>query len=140
MELTMAKQSKATSPKVASKAARKTSTSRRRKSGKQATARRSPARRPPPKRASKRWSQRITKESDALDLEHGVFKQTSARKIAASLKRSAERSRRRKSGAYRSALSMLTFYINRAGRNLPKSQKDRLQRAKVELKQLFAKE
>jgi Protein of unknown function (DUF3175) len=88
----------------------------------------------------KRWSQRVTRESDALDLERGVFKQTSARKIAASLKRSAERSRRRKSGAYRSALSMLIFYINRAGKTLPKSQRERLERAKLELKQQFGRE
>lgn len=94
-----------------------------------------------PKKASpKRWSQRVTKESDALDLKRGVFKLTSPKKIAASLKRSAERSSRRKTGAYRSALSMLTFYINRAGRTLPKTQRDRLQRAKTELKRQFGRE
>ncbi len=92
------------------------------------------------KTAPKRWSQRVTRESDALDLDRGVFKQTSAKKIAASLKRSAERSSRRKSGAYRSALSMLTFYINRAGKNLPKTQLTRLQRAKLELKHQFGRE
>ena len=90
--------------------------------------------------APKRWSQRITKESDALDLRRGVFKLTSAKKIAASLKRSAERSSRRKSGAYRSAVSMLTFYINRAGKNLPKTQRNRLERAKAELKHEFGRE
>src|ERR1700757_2339969 len=90
--------------------------------------------------APKRWSQQVTRESDALDLKHGVFKQTSAKKIAASLKRSAERSTRRKAGAYRSALSMLVFYINRAGKTLPKTQRDRLQRAKTELKHQFGKE
>jgi hypothetical protein len=140
MELAMAKQRKTAPPKVTRKAERRTSTSQRRTSLKRASTRRSPKRRAPAKRASKRWSQRVTKESDALDLKGGVFKQTSAKKIAASLKRSAEASRRRKSGAYRSALSMLTFYINRAGRNLPKSQKDRLQRAKMELKHLFGRE
>ncbi|WP_128971500.1 DUF3175 domain-containing protein [Bradyrhizobium tropiciagri] len=88
---------------------------------------------------SKRWSQRVTRESDALDLKHGVFKQTSAKKIASSLKRSAEHSTRRKSGAYRSALSMLTFYINRAGRTLPKTERSRLERAKVELKHQFGR-
>jgi len=92
------------------------------------------------KRAPKRWSQRVTRESDALDLKRGVFKLTSAKKIAASLKRSAERSSRRKAGAYRSALSMLVFYINRAGKNLPKTQRDRLERAKVELKHQFGRE
>jgi hypothetical protein len=80
------------------------------------------------KTSPKRWSQRVTRESDALDLQQGVFKLTSPEKIAASLKRSAERSSRRKAGAYRSALSMLTFYINRAGKALPKTQRDRLQR------------
>jgi Protein of unknown function (DUF3175) len=88
----------------------------------------------------KRWSQRVTRESDALDLKHGVFKLTDPKKIAASLKHSAERSSRRKAGAYRSALSMLTFYINRAGKTLPKTQRDRLQRAKTELKRQFGRE
>ena len=90
--------------------------------------------------SSKRWSQRVTQESDALDLKQGVFKLTSAKKIAASLKRSAERSSRRKAGAYRSALSMLTFYINRAGKSLPKPQRARLERAKLELKHQFGRE
>jgi hypothetical protein len=92
------------------------------------------------KAAPKRWSQRVTRESDALDLKRGVFTLTSAKKIAASLKRSAEHSSRRKAGAYRSALSMLTFYINRAGKTLPKAQRERLQRAKGELKRQFGKE
>jgi hypothetical protein len=91
----------------------------------------------PRKSSSNRWSQRVTRESDALDLKRGVFKLTNAKKIAASLKRSAERSSRRKASAYRSALSMLTFYINRAGNTLPKTQRDRLQRAKIELKRQF---
>jgi hypothetical protein len=73
-------------------------------------------------------------------LKQGVFKQTAPRKIAASLKRSAERSSRRQSGAYRSALSMLTFYINRAGKTLPKAQRNRLRRAKGELKRAFGRE
>src|SRR5258706_2875767 len=92
------------------------------------------------KTSPKRWSQRVSRESDALDLRKGVFKQTSAKKIAASLKRSAERSSRRKTGAYRSALSMLTFYINRAGKTLPKTQRTRLERAKVELKRKFGRD
>jgi hypothetical protein len=92
------------------------------------------------KASPKRWSQRVTRESDALDLKKGVFKLTSAKKIASSLKRSAERSSRRKGGAYRSALSMLTFYINRAGRTLPKTQRARLERAKAELKHQFGKD
>src|ERR1700742_4641823 len=101
-------------------------------------AKKSPAARKPAKK-SKRWSQRVTKESDALDLKRGVFTLTDPKKIAASLKRSAEHSSRRKSNAYRSALSMLTFYINRAGKNLPKAQRDRLQRAKTELKHQFGR-
>ncbi len=88
----------------------------------------------------KRWSQRVTRESDALDLKRGVFKLTSPKKIAASLKRSAESSSRRKAGAYRSALSMLTFYINRAGKTLPKTQRTRLERAKIELKHQFGRD
>jgi hypothetical protein len=91
-------------------------------------------------KTAKRWSQRVTQESDALDLKKGVFTLTDPKKIAASLKRSAEHSSRRKTGAYRSALSMLTFYINRAGKTLPKTQRDRLQRAKIELKREFHRE
>jgi len=89
--------------------------------------------------SSKRWSQRVTRESDALDLKRGVFTLRDPKRIAASLKRSAEHSSRRKAGAYRSALSMLTFYINRAGRKLPKTQRERLNQAKVELKRQFGK-
>ena len=99
--------------------------------------RKSSARRRPAARKGRRWSQRVTERSDALDLEGGVFTQRSPKKIAASLKRSALRSRRRKSNAYRSALSMLTFYINRAGRNLPALRKTVLIRAKDALKHQF---
>ena len=114
---------------------------RRKKSSRKTTARKRTTNKAATKKAApNRWSQRVTRESDALDLKGGVFKQTSARKIAASLKRSAERSSRRKSGAYRSALSMLTFYINRAGKNLPKTQRERLERAKGELKRQFGRE
>ena len=74
-----------------------------------------------------------------MDLKKGVFKQTSAKKIAASLKRSAEHSSRRKSGAYRSALSMLTFYINRAGENSSARQRRMLQAAKNRSRALYAK-
>lgn len=87
----------------------------------------------------KQWSQRVTRGSDALDLQGGVFKQRDPKRIAASLKRSAERSSRRKAGAYRSAVSMLTFYINRAGKTLPKTQRTRLERAKIELKRQFGR-
>jgi hypothetical protein len=77
--------------------------------------------------------------SDALDLEPGVFRQTNPRKVAASLKRSADASRRRKGTPYQSAMSMLTFYVNRAGRNLPARQKHVLERAKGELRKLFGR-
>jgi Protein of unknown function (DUF3175) len=90
--------------------------------------------------SSRRWSARVTRESDALDLQGGVFKLRDPKRIAASLKRSAERSRRRKSNPYRSALSMLTFYINRAGKNLPASRRKTLQRAKVELRKQFGRD
>jgi hypothetical protein len=92
------------------------------------------------KSSPKRWSQKVTQESDALDLKRGVFTLRDPKRIAASLKRSAERSSRRKTGAYRSALSMLTFYVNRAGKTLPKTQRERLERAKVELKRQFGRE
>ena len=91
------------------------------------------------RRSGRRWSQRVTRESDALDLDRGVFSNSDPKRIAASLKRSAERSRRRKSSPYRSALSMLTFYINRAGKNLPAGRRKILQRAKVELRKQFGR-
>ena len=92
------------------------------------------------KRGGRRWSKHVTETSNAMDLKGGVFKLRNPRKIAASLKRSAERSHRRKTNPYRSALSMLTFYINRAGRNLPASRKNVLNRAKEELKAQFHKD
>ncbi len=92
------------------------------------------------KRDGQRWSKRVTETSDALDLKGGVFKLRDPKKIAASLKRSAEHSHRRKANPYRSALSMLTFYINRAGKNLPASRKTVLDRAKDELKHQFHKD
>ena len=88
----------------------------------------------------RRWSARVTRESDALDLDRGVFTKRDPKRIAASLKRSAERSHRRKADPYRSALSMLTFYINRAGKNLPASRRKTLQRAKGELRKQFGRD
>src|SRR5262245_45399217 len=88
----------------------------------------------------RRWSARVTRESDALDLDRGVFTKRDPKRIAASLKRSAERSRRRKADPYRSALSMLTFYINRAGKNLPASRRKILERAKAELRKRFGRD
>lgn len=94
----------------------------------------------PRKRGSgtRRWSQKVTETSDALTLDKGVFRKT-PRAIALSLKRSAERSRRRKSTPFRSAMSMLSFYINRGGKNLSRAQKQKLERAKDELRELYGK-
>jgi hypothetical protein len=87
-----------------------------------------------------RWSARVTRESNALDLSRGVFTWKDPNRIAGSLKRSAERSKRRKSDPYRSALSMLTFYLNRAGKNLPAVRRKTLQRAKAELRKQFGRD
>jgi hypothetical protein len=89
--------------------------------------------------AGDRWSQRVTRESNALDLEPSVFTKDDPRGIALSLKHSAEVSNRRRSDPYRSAMSMLTFYINRAGKTLPKHRRERLEAAKDELRALFNK-
>jgi hypothetical protein len=83
------------------------------------------------------WSQGVTQRSDALDLERDVFTKASAKEIAESLKRSAETSSRRRAGAFQSAMSMLTFYINRAGRNLPEPRKRVLEAAKGQLRAAF---
>jgi hypothetical protein len=86
-----------------------------------------------------RWSQRVTEGSDALDLEAGVFTWKDPTRIARSLKHSAEASDRRKSSPYRSAMSMLTFYVNRAGRELDAEQREVLERAKDELRKEFGR-
>jgi hypothetical protein len=91
------------------------------------------------RKAVRRWSARVTRESNALDLTPGVFTLSDPKRIAASLKRSALKSRRRKSDPFRSALSMLTFYINRAGKNLPAARRKALQRAKDELRKQFGR-
>ncbi len=85
------------------------------------------------------WSRRVTETSNALDLEPGVFTHRSPRAIALSLKRSAERSRRRKADPFRSAMSMLNFYINRAGRSLSPARRRVLERAKAELRRVFGR-
>ncbi|HZZ59693.1 MAG TPA: DUF3175 domain-containing protein [Roseiarcus sp.] len=87
----------------------------------------------------KRWSQAVTRGSNALDLEPGVFAFDDPRRIAFSLKRSAEASARRKAPPYRSAMSMLTFYVNRAGRSLPEERRRVLEQAKAELRKLFGR-
>jgi hypothetical protein len=94
-----------------------------------------------PKKSSKarRWSAQVTKRSDALDLESNIFKGKDPHRIALSLKRSAQRSKRRKGTSYQSAMSMLNFYINRAGKNLPKRQKQILEHAKSKLREAFGR-
>lgn len=92
------------------------------------------------KPAKRYWSAEVTKNSDALDLERKVFSHAKPADIAKSLKRSAEHSKRRKGTPYQSAMSMLTFYINRAGKNLSKSRLGILDRAKTELRKAFGRE
>ncbi|MBL6749717.1 MAG: DUF3175 domain-containing protein [Nevskia sp.] len=87
--------------------------------------------------SGRRWSQHVTESSDAMDLEPGVLARRDPASIARSVKRSAERSRRRKADAFRSALSMITFYVNRAGSKLPRRQRERLMQAKDKLRGLF---
>jgi hypothetical protein len=94
----------------------------------------------PNHRGGRRWSAKVTETSDALDLKPHVFEGHDPKAIAASLKRSAEHSHRRKASPFQSAMSMLTFYINRAGENLPASQKRTLEKAKDELRHQFGKD
>jgi hypothetical protein len=127
-----------TSPrKKAAKSVKKAGSARRTPAKRKAATKKTAAKKTAP---SKRWSQDVTEHSDALDLKAGVFTLRDPKRIAASLKRSAESSARRKTGAYRSALSMLTFYLNRAGKTLPKTLRARLERAKDELKRQFGRE
>jgi len=88
----------------------------------------------------RKWSADVTKHSDALDLKEDVFKSSDPKAIARSLKRSAEASDRRKSDPYRSAMSMLTFYINRAGKNLSAARKRKLEAAKDQLRHIFGRD
>ena len=91
------------------------------------------------RRGGRKWSAKVTRESHALDLDEGVFTRRSARDIAKSLKRSAKHSHARKSPPLKSALSMLTFYINRAGSGLSATRRKTLEAAKGELRKLFGK-
>jgi hypothetical protein len=91
-------------------------------------------------KAARKWSADVMARSDAMDLDTGVFKSRSAKQVALSLKRSAEASHRRKSSPFRSAMSMLNFEINRAGKNLPAERKRVLNQAKVELRKVFHRE
>jgi len=92
-----------------------------------------------PAHSKRKWSQDVTEHSDAMDLASHVFEKDDPEEIAASVKRSAERSGRRKSSPFRSAMSMLTFYVNRAGRNLPAARKRILQQAKDALRRKFGR-
>ena len=92
-----------------------------------------------PQRKTKKWSQGVTEHSKALDLRRDIFTWKDPKKIAASLKRSAEVSHRRKAEPFRSAMSMLTFYINRAGKELPETQKKVLEETKGELRAQFGR-
>jgi hypothetical protein len=98
------------------------------------------AKRPIRSASPHRWSAEVSRKSDALDLPAGVFKQGSARAVAVSLKRAALASKRRKSAPFRSAMSMLNFEINRAGRALSAERRRALERAKVELRKLFGRD
>jgi hypothetical protein len=91
------------------------------------------------KRTTRKWSATVTKKSNALDLEQSIFRSKSAKKIAGSLKASAEKSKRKKGTPFQSAMSMLNFYINRAGKNLTKKEKQPLEKAKDELRKLYKK-
>ncbi|WP_423760917.1 DUF3175 domain-containing protein [Burkholderia sp. NLJ2] len=106
--------------------------------GKRLTRRPGRARSADPQRR-KRWSAEVTQQSDVLDIEPGIFKSDDPDAIAASLKRSAEHSRRRKASPFQSAMSMLNFYVNRAGRNLPKTRRATLERAKRKLREAFGR-
>ncbi|MFL5747645.1 MAG: DUF3175 domain-containing protein [Niastella sp.] len=111
--------------------ARKTTTAHKRSTPKKAAKK---------KTAPKKWSHQVMETSDALDLQSGIFKSKDPKKIASSLKRSAEKSKRRKGTPYQSAMSMLNFYINRAGKHLTAKEKQPLEKAKPELRKLFGRE
>jgi hypothetical protein len=126
-------------------ASRKPGARPRAQKGRQAAKRARPvagkaAARVPSRRSTQMWSAAVTRGSNALDLEPSVFAKSSPRAVAQSLKQSAERSRRRKASPYQSAMSMLSFYINRAGRKLPKARLQMLERAKGELRKAFGRD
>jgi hypothetical protein len=119
-----------TARKTATRRKTKASTERRRKTAHKVGAR----------KGARKWSGRVTATSDAMTLDQGVFKKSDPKAIARSVKRSAERSHRRKSAPFRSAMSMLTFYINRGGKNLSARRKSILMKAKDELRALYHKQ
>ena len=115
------------------KAAKKTAT-------KKSTAKKSSTKKAAKKSAPKKWSKKVTETSDAMDLEKDAFKQKDPKKIAASVKRSAEKSKRKKAGPFQSAMSMINFYENRGGKNISSTQKKVLDKSKNELRKLFGRE
>lgn len=106
---------------------------------KRATRSKPPSPKATARHGNRRWSAKVTKHSNALDLERNVFRSKDPREIAVSLKRSAAQSTRRKGTPYQSAMSMLNFYISRAGKNLPQKQKRILENAKEELRDVFGR-
>jgi hypothetical protein len=132
----------ATKKKRATTARKKSGTARKKTTRKKtATAHKKSTRKKSAKKAApKKWSHHVMETSDALDLQSGIFKSKDPKKIAQSLKRSAERSKRRKGTPYQSAMSMLNFYINRAGKHLSAKEKQPLEKAKPELRKLFGRE
>ena len=115
-------------------------TAKRKAKAKRAPAKRKTKSKTTPNAKRKYWSARVMQQSDALDLKTRVFTWRDPKRIARSLKQSAERSKRRKAGPFQSAMSMLNFYLNRGGRNLPVERKRVLDRAKTELRRLFGRE
>jgi len=123
--------------KKASVTSKRTSPARKIATKSKKTARKKTAKKAVPK---KKWSRRVMQTSDALDLESGVFKSKDPKKIARSLKRSAEKSKRRKGTPFQSAMSMLNFYVNRAGKQLSAKEKQPLEKAKHALRKLYGRE
>ncbi|MBV9962119.1 MAG: DUF3175 domain-containing protein [Parafilimonas sp.] len=116
----------------------------KKKAVKKSTAKKSTGKNSSPKKsakksAQKKWSKKVTQTSDAMDLEKNVFKQKDPKKIAASVKRSAEKSTRKKAGPFQSAMSMINFYENRGGKNISSGQKKVLDKSKKELRKSFGK-
>ena|SRR2546423_13713051 len=124
---------------MAKSTARKKSATKR-KTGKKAVGKNSVKKSSTRGRAPRKWSKKVNATSDAMDLEKDVFKGNDPKKIAQSVKRSASKSKRRKSSPFQSAMSMLNFYINRGGKNLSASKKEVLEKSKDELRKLFDRE
>jgi hypothetical protein len=116
----------------------------KKKAAKKASPKKSSVRKSAPKKAKKaapkRWSKKVTETSNAMDLEKDIFKSKEPKKIAKSVKHSAEKSKRKKAGPFQSAMSMINFYENRGGKNLSAAQKKVLDKSKNELRKLYGRE